>query len=50
MRGLWPKVMNEGTLSQCAECSNMGKQLFTMKSEMVLQAICDDDLVQSVDQ
>jgi hypothetical protein len=43
--------MSEGTVRQGVECSKMGEQMFTTKSEVVDRPhILSDDLVQSVDQ
>jgi hypothetical protein len=38
MHGLQPKCNEcEGTVKNGAECSTMGKQMFTMKSEVIDQ-------------
>jgi hypothetical protein len=43
--------MSEGTVANTVKCSKMGKQMFTLKSEVVSQtSVASDDLLQSVDQ
>jgi hypothetical protein len=50
MRGLPPKCNEQTNCNTMVECSKMGKQISTMKSQVVARpAVVSDDMVQSVD-